>query len=120
MKSAHLYGTRLATACAILTHTALAQTKVERAPLSTFDYDAKAPLDIRELTTTDRAGYTLIDLTYASPGRRTRAGSEPKKVKWYHANHGLNRRAYRNQAEWLGQALTLKRQRGSLMQIMCQ
>jgi dienelactone hydrolase len=44
-----------------------AQTKVERAPLSTFEYDAAVPLDIRKKSTMDRVGYTLIDLTYASP-----------------------------------------------------
>lgn len=46
---------------------ACAQSDPSRAPLATFDYDADAPLDVREVSTEDRGGYTVVDLTYASP-----------------------------------------------------
>ncbi len=29
------------------------------------------------------------------------AGSEPKRVRWYDAGHGLNAEAFRDRAEWL-------------------
>lgn len=32
-----------------------------------FDYDAKAPLDVREVGRTNKDGVTVIDLTYSSP-----------------------------------------------------
>lgn len=32
-----------------------------------FDYDARAPLDVREVSRTSRDGVTVIDLTYSSP-----------------------------------------------------
>jgi dienelactone hydrolase len=33
--------------------------------------------------------------------RYQRAGSEPKTIRWYEADHGLNLEAYQDQAEWL-------------------
>ena len=33
--------------------------------------------------------------------RYQRAGSEPKTIRWYWADHGLNWEAYQDQAEWL-------------------
>ncbi len=35
------------------------------------------------------------------------AGSEPKRVKWYAAGHGLNAEAFRDRAEWFSQQLGL-------------
>ncbi len=46
---------------------ACAQSETPRAPLATFDYDAEAPLDIREVKREDRGSYTVVDFTYASP-----------------------------------------------------
>ena len=34
-----------------------------------------------------------------------RAGSEPKRVRWYRAGHSLNAQAYRDQLEWLSRKL---------------
>ncbi len=52
----------LAVAC-----TAAASQTPERAPVSVFAYDRSAPLDVRETSRTERDGFVVIDLTYASP-----------------------------------------------------
>ena len=59
---------------------ACAQADPPRAPLATFDYDTAAPLDVREVERTDREGYAVTDLTYASPagGRVPAYLYEPK------------------------------------------
>ncbi len=59
---------------------AYAQSETPRAPLATFDYDAEAPLDIREVGTEDRGRYTVVDFTFASPagGRVPALLYEPK------------------------------------------
>jgi dienelactone hydrolase len=36
------------------------------------------------------------------------AGSEPKRVRWYDAGHGLNVRAFREQLDWLTEQLSVK------------
>ena len=59
---------------------ACAQSDPPRAPLATFDYDAEASLDIREVKREDRGSYTVVDLTCASPagGRVPALLYEPK------------------------------------------
>jgi dienelactone hydrolase len=36
------------------------------------------------------------------------AGSEPKRIRWYHADHSLNARAFRDQLAWLSQELGIR------------
>ena len=54
--------------------TVCAQPNPPRAPLSVFDYDADAPLDIQVHDSIERWQYQFYDLSYASPaGRRVPA-----------------------------------------------
>ncbi len=46
---------------------AVAVQETQRAPVTVFDYDRSAPLDIREVSRETLEGYDRIDLTYASP-----------------------------------------------------
>jgi hypothetical protein len=43
----------------------------------------------------------------ASARRFQTAGSEPKRIQWYDAGHGLNPQAFRDRAEWLHEQLGL-------------
>ncbi len=36
------------------------------------------------------------------------AGSKPKRITWYHANHALNAQAFRDQLAWLSQELGIR------------
>ena len=49
----------------LLSRPAAGQVKPELIHL--FDYDAKAPLDVKEGTVVDREGVKVHDITYASP-----------------------------------------------------
>lgn len=45
----------------------------------------------------------------ASVERYHKAGSEPKKAKWYDAGHGLNAEAFRDRAEWFHERIGIGR-----------
>jgi pimeloyl-ACP methyl ester carboxylesterase len=80
-----------------------------------FDYDRRAPLDVREVGIEDRAGVTVHDISYASPkGGRVPAylvvpgGQGPfAAVIWGHWYWGNSE--FRNRREFLDEAIVLAR-----------
>jgi pimeloyl-ACP methyl ester carboxylesterase len=80
-----------------------------------FDYDARAPLDVREAGVADRAGVSVHDISYASPrGGRVPAylvvppGKGPfAAVVWGHWYWGNSE--FRNRREFLDEAVVLAR-----------
>jgi len=97
--------------------TASAQTQKPRVEdlARQFDYDTKAPLDVREVGRERREGVTIIDLTYASPlGGRVPAylvapdGKKPVAAVLF--GHWMMRGSpFRNRLQFLDEAVLLAR-----------
>jgi dienelactone hydrolase len=52
-------------------------------------------------------GLRDMGIPEASARRYQAAGSEPKRIAWYDAGHGLNAQAFRDRAAWLSEQLSL-------------
>jgi hypothetical protein len=76
--------------------------------LRLYDYDASAPLDMKEIKAEQKDGATVLDITYAGPEQSREAAdsaSKPKQAKAYDAEHELNAQARADRENWLAQRL---------------
>ncbi|HZS07184.1 MAG TPA: acetylxylan esterase [Blastocatellia bacterium] len=96
------------TVCFVLCQSAIAQGSIPDSVRHLFDYDQKAPLDIKETGTLDRNGVKVIDLTFASPkGGRVPAYLIVPPGKGPHAGIVYGHWGGGNRTEFLSEAVML-------------